>query len=239
MERPARGTPRVKDLKARHGEIWDRGPFHAQPYGDLGLRTHRAIAWFERGAKEHADDEDVAFILYWIAFNAAYGKEMPRQDNGGDRDQFAVYLTRLIRSDTSNVTHSLLWGQLSEHVRNLLNNEYLFAPFWPNADWQGRFQRFTRRVNEAWDMRHTQEILAGLFDCLYMLRNQLVHGGAKWNSSFNRDSVRAGAVIMASLVPVFIEIMLDKPRANWGPAKYPPGLQDGNRSRRSNPSTRA
>ena len=232
MNRPARGAPSVKDLKARHGEIWDRAPFHAQPYGDLGLRTHRAIAWFERGAKEHTRDEDVAFILYWIAFNAAYGKEMSRQDNAGDRNQFVDYLRTLIRSDAGNVIHTLVWGQLSEHVRNLLNNEYLYAPFWPNADWQGRFQRCIRRMNEAWDLRNTEEILSRLFDQLYMLRNQLVHGGAKWNSSFNRDSVGGGAVVMESLVPVFIKIMLDSPRAKWGLAKYPPGLQEGNRTRR-------
>ena len=45
-----------------------------------------------------------------------------------------------------------------------------------------------------------------LFDRLYVLRNQLVHGGATWNSSVNRGQVKAGAEILAFLVPVFVDV---------------------------------
>ena len=51
-----------------------------------------------------------------------------------------------------------------------------------------------------------------VFDRLYVLRNQLVHGGATWNSSVNRAQVRDGAAILGFLLPVFVDLMMDNPR---------------------------
>ena len=64
-------------------------------------------------------------------------------------------------------------------------------------------------------------ILSILFDRLYVLRNQLVHGGATWNGSVNRDQVRDGAAVLGTLLPIFIEIMMDNPGQNWGKPFYP------------------
>ena len=54
-----------------------------------------------------------------------------------------------------------------------------------------------------------------------MLRNQLVHGGATWNSAVNRDQVRDGAAILGFLVPVFVDVMMDNPHEDWGRPFYP------------------
>jgi len=56
---------------------------------------------------------------------------------------------------------------------------------------------------------------------LYTLRNQLIHGGATWDSQLNRDQVRDCSNLLGKLVPVIIEIMLDHPDHDWGPAIYP------------------
>ena len=63
-------------------------------------------------------------------------------------------------------------------------------------------------------------MLSVMFDRLYVLRNQLVHGGATWNSAINRDQVRDGAAVMGSLLPVFIDIMMDNPGVDWGRPYY-------------------
>ena len=65
-----------------------------------------------------------------------------------------------------------------------------------------------------------------VFDRLYVLRNQLVHGGATWNSSVNRDQVRDGTRILAFLVPLFIDLMMDNPDIAWGDPCYPV-VEDG------------
>ena len=56
---------------------------------------------------------------------------------------------------------------------------------------------------------------------LDVLRNQLVHGGATWNSSINRAQVKDGAAVLGWLLPVFIDIMLDNPDQDWGKPYYP------------------
>ena len=60
-----------------------------------------------------------------------------------------------------------------------------------------------------------------LFDRLYVLRNQLVHGGATWNSSVNREQVKDGANILSFLVPIFVDLMMDNPQTDWGAPYYP------------------
>jgi len=64
-------------------------------------------------------------------------------------------------------------------------------------------------------------VLTVIFDRLYVLRNQLVHGGATWNSSVNRCQVRDAAGIMERIVPLIIGIMMDHPEASWGAPCYP------------------
>ena len=54
-----------------------------------------------------------------------------------------------------------------------------------------------------------------------MLGNQLLHGGATWNSQVNRNRVRDGASLLATLLPVFIDLMLDAPQRDWGAAVLP------------------
>ncbi|MBE0472529.1 MAG: hypothetical protein IBX55_23860 [Methyloprofundus sp.] len=67
----------------------------------------------------------------------------------------------------------------------------------------------------------TVAVLSIIFDRLYILRNQLIHGGATWNSSVNRNQVSDGTKIMAKLVPLMIDIMIDSPDQDFGALIYP------------------
>ena len=67
----------------------------------------------------------------------------------------------------------------------------------------------------------TVRILSILFDRLYVLRNQLVHGGATWNSDVNRDQVRDGASLLGCLLPIFVDLMMDNPQHEWPMPNYP------------------
>ena len=54
-----------------------------------------------------------------------------------------------------------------------------------------------------------------------VLRNQLIHGGATWNSSVNRSQVKDGAALLGVLLPIFIDILMDNPGNDWGRPYYP------------------
>ena len=84
----------------------------------------------------------------------------------------------------------------------------------------------TRRYSRSEAGRPTWRLpawAAGLFDRLYVLRNQLQHGGStQAGSSLNRRQVEAGAAVMARLIPTFIGVIIDNPDADWGRPYFPP-----------------
>jgi hypothetical protein len=55
----------------------------------------------------------------------------------------------------------------------------------------------------------------------YVLRNQLVHSGSTRNSGVNRAQVCDGAAILAFLMPVFVDLMMEDPHEDWGRPAYP------------------
>ena len=64
-------------------------------------------------------------------------------------------------------------------------------------------------------------LLAEVLDRLYVLRNQLMHGGATFQSKVNRAQVRDGCNMLAMLMPILIDIMLDAKDEDWGEIYYP------------------
>ena len=64
-------------------------------------------------------------------------------------------------------------------------------------------------------------ILEILFDRLYTLRNQILHGSSTWNSDINRDKVNDRTKIISYLIPNFVSIMMLNYKQNWGSLAYP------------------
>lgn len=194
---------------------------------DVGLRVHRCLSWLNR-AEQASDDFDAAFIFYWISFNAAYAEEIGEATIIGERSAFDGFFRKLIELDSDNQIYDAIWDKFSQSIRLFLDNQYIFQPFWKHQnhidgyeDWKERFDKSKRRFNSALANHDTRAVLGMLFDRLYVLRNQLVHGGATWNSSVNRDQVRDGARILGFLVPIFVDLMMDNPDKNWGLPYYP------------------
>jgi hypothetical protein len=214
------GAPRFNDLKRKQ-----RAKRPGLPEA-MDLRVHRALSWLGRAEKE-VEDSDVRFILLWIGFNSAYAKD-PTIEISSERDAFRTYFEALVALDDGHRIYNTVWKRFPHEIRLLLNNKYIFAPFWNHQtglvgyeDWAERLAASKRVTAAAMTERDTPRILSVLFDRLYVLRNQLVHGGATWNSSVNRDQVRDGAAVMSWLLPIFIDIMMDHPEHDWGRPFYP------------------
>lgn len=194
----------------------------------MGLRTHRAISWIGR-AETCDEDDDARFIFLWIAFNAAYADEREYQVMApGERASFVDYFERLVALDEEQRIYKALWQQFSGPVRMLMENQYVFNPFWrfhnginEFKNWEDRFKESARSFSHSFQTGDSARVLSFVFDRLYVLRNQLVHGGSTWNSAVNRAQVRDGAEILGFLMPVFIDIMMANPTENWGQPFYP------------------
>lgn len=200
-------------LKAKHRAL--RDDFSQS----LTLRIHRSLSWLGR-AEGEKNDADVAFMLLWVSFNAAYAEEIDLDNS--EKDNFQKFFEILVSLDKDQRIYNLVWTRFAKEIRLLLDNQHIFAPFWKcvngdtaYADWQLRMSKAKEKVNFALRSKETAKILSILFDRLYVLRNQIVHGGATWNSSVNRAQVNDGRAFLANIIPVFIDIMMANPQYEW------------------------
>jgi hypothetical protein len=210
----------ASELKRRHRET--RG---AQPEA-LRVRIHRAISWLAR-AEAEADDPDAQFLFLWIALNAAYASEFGFEVS--ERDQARTFLASLLTVDTYGLLHAALFRQFTGPIRTLIDNKFVFEPFWKamrehdSSDrWQEQFAASRKLALRAVMEQQTDTLLGIVLDRLYVLRNQLVHGGSTWNSSTNRAQVNDGAHILRSLVPIVLELMMRWSRQDQPGLAYPP-----------------
>lgn len=207
-------------LKQRHREVRDSYP------ADLNLRIHRALSWWQRALE--ADDTDGRFIFLWIAFNAAYATEIDENYRLSEQATFRFFLEKLCALDLEKRIDNLVWQEFSGSIRVLLDNPYVFQSFWDwqsgklsREDWQERFERGKKQAHQALANGNTPVLLGVIFNRLYTLRNQLMHGGATWNSSVNRKQLQDCSGLLGKLVPVIIALMLENPDTLWGSACYP------------------
>lgn len=225
---PQQGTisPALKALYERHNAQV------AEKRTSFTLRMHRALSWLRR-AENAGEDDDIAVISLWISFNAAYA-----QDGGNsmgttsEQQRFRQFMNTLCRLDAGKTLPALLWQVFPGPIRLLLENPYVFQPFWdvlnnapagaePPSHWREDFEDARQRVNRAFSRQDTERVLYEVFLRLYTLRNQLVHGGATWNGSVNRAQVRDGRALLARLLPAMLDIMMAHPQQFEGKPFYP------------------
>ena len=206
-------------LKERHREMREKQP------EALRLRIHRGLSWLIRSEQEPAD-QDARFIFQWIALNAAYAREFGREET--ERDRARGFIGNLVRLDEEKRLHQALFQQFTGPIRTLIDNKFTFEPFWTamrthdSSDrWEVSFSNGKKAALSAIMQGDTVKVLGIVFDRLYVLRNQLIHGGATWNSQINRAQIADGAVILGTLVPLVIAIMMEHPEQEYGDVFYP------------------
>ncbi len=206
-------------LKARHRAVRE-----AQPE-NWRIRIHRAISWLQRAEHETAD-ADARFLFLWIALNAAYAREFGFEQS--ERDQARQFIDLLVASDAEGRLHQVLFDQFTGPVRTLLENRFVFEPFWralrehdPSGRWERQFAKAREQAMRALMARQTNRVLSIIADRLYVLRNQLMHGGATWRSDVNRQQIHDAAAILGALMPVIIDLMIDHPDPDLSGITFP------------------
>lgn len=195
-------------------------------YGEaLSLRIHRAISWLARA--EQCEDLDGRFVFLWISFNAAYSNDLG-SISMAESEQFGGFIKKLVELDAQQKLYDITWQKYTSAIRVLLDNKYVYQPFWNHHNrisgfegWENNFKASKQAANAALVRKDTGTVLGIIFNRLYTLRNQIIHGGATYNSSANRNQLRDATAILGDLVPVLIEIMMDNSNAHWGEACYP------------------
>lgn len=207
------------ELKEHHRQVREQEP------EALRLRIHRALSWLVRSEQE-GSDMDARFILQWIAMNAAYAREFGREET--ERTRAKAFLETLVALDTEKRLHKALFQQFTGPIRTLIDNKFTFEPFWTamrthdaSNRWEDAFTTSKKAAFSAVMQGDTLKVLGIVFDRLYVLRNQLVHGGATWNSQMNRAQLGDAVAILGTLVPLMLAIMMEHPDQDYGDALYP------------------
>jgi hypothetical protein len=191
-------------------------------------RLHRAISWLSC-AEQQAAEADLQFISLWISFNACYGVAEEKLQSLAERDMFQRFIYKLVKHDQQKAIYTALWETYSGPVKALIKNPYVFQPFWLAQrgdgnmceEWRNRFDKSSVAALNALSRQQVAELLSIVLDRLYVLRNQIMHGGATFKSSVNREQVNDGCRMLKHLLPIIINIMLNADDEDWGEIYYP------------------
>ena len=193
----------------------------------ITIRIHRALSWMEEA--ERQETSDVRFLTLWIAFNSIYAQEFDPKESFSEKGRFKQFISRLVRLDRDDVLFDLVWENYDEKFHLFVNNPYVSRPFWDyqrglmqKEEWEQRFAQSCHSAEQALVEKDTAVFLKILFDRIYMLRNQLMHGGATLGSELNREQVRDASRILEKLVPAVIHIVMEHPNKPWGDPCFPP-----------------
>jgi len=212
----------AESLRKRFRDIPSDAREANQPFS---IRMWRGISWLERS--ESIEDTDSRFIALWIAFNAIYGCVKEDGLSARDRETWQAFVTRIIQADkTDQLGQILQRNQLK--VLHLIENRYLFRPFWlgdPDADKKLAAARRSAMVN--FQNHSCVGIFQELFERLYVLRSQVFHGAATAHSKLNREYLESATGLLAEIAPTMIGIMLEAgPAEDWGSVCFPPMADD-------------
>ncbi|RAU19907.1 hypothetical protein DN062_02205 [Nitrincola tibetensis] len=209
---------RLKDL---HRQTRD------QSAPELSLRIHRALSWLHK-AELSEDDLDAQFIFLWISFNAAYAVDVDLEYRTTEKGMFMQFFESLVRLDEDKQLYNLVWSEFSGVIRVLLDNEYIYQPFWDyhngklsEDEWKISFAASKKRASIALAHQDTTQVLSIVFRRIYTLRNQIMHGGATWQGKVNRSQLKDSVSLLKKIVPVMLELMLQHNKNEWGEPFYP------------------
>lgn len=189
------------------------------------IRIHRAISWFIN-AEENKKNLDNSFIFLWISFNAAYAQELTR-NSISEGEKFQSFIKRIIDLDKDYKIQNILLDEFSQSIRVLLENKFVYHVFWEyqlgntSLNWKEGFINSNKKAFYAILNKDTLTVMTIIFSRLYTLRNQIIHGGATYNSRTNRDQLRDGCKIMFNIMQRIISIMIDNPKDFSEEVVYP------------------
>ncbi len=215
----------MKALRAKFKSLPEERLTTNQPFA---VRVHRALSWLERAGEPK--DLESRFIFAWIAFNALYGQSregLPTarsQPNfgGGDRDEYISFLNKLAQLDGPRLLAAAM--PIQAFLRELVGCKYLYFSYWRNMpDWSESLARDVSGFGKALQSRNVGRIYSLAFDRLYVMRLQLLHGGATFGSRVNRKTLQLCEVILRQLMRAILETMVDHGLdVDWGDFSYPP-----------------
>jgi hypothetical protein len=198
---------------------------HNDANDEFKIRIHRAISWLSCAEKQ-SSDADLKFLSLWIGFNSCYGMDLTEKYHKTEREKFRKFIATLVKNDHEGRIAKLIWNKFSGPIQMLINNAYVFKIFWDYhrgeaSEWEFAHRKSVTEATKYLSNNNTEGLLEIILDRLYVLRNQVMHGGATYKSKVNRSQIVDGTRILEALIPIVIDIMLQNQDEDWGRILYP------------------
>ncbi len=215
-------------------------------------RIKRARSWVNRaqaaestedtgGGTENAQER---FIMYWIAFNALYGRVNEighgRYLRPGDEDA-RWFLRRICDLDAGIGRITATISAVRKDANSLLKSRYLLDAYWREGYSSSVKRQLEEEITKADGALKSGDVNAFLTTLLWgrvrVLRNQIFHGCSTNRDSLNKDTFEPALRVLSKLVPVFVDVMetrVDKEN-DWPRIPFPrrdSPQHPGDRSRR-------
>lgn len=192
----------------------------------IATRIHRAFSWLKR-ADQVIDDSDLDIVMLslWISFNSLYGRwDGSRHEPESDRQGWRAFLDRMLEIDSAQAISKTL----IEHknlVREILDDSFLQNHYWKDPTLEkarkttrSKQEALTWYIEERWSL-----ILDEVMQDIYLLRCQLVHGAATYNSKLNRPALRHCTDMLQHILLATVSVLIQDGRdEDWGEMCYPP-----------------
>ena len=138
------------------------------------IRIHRALSWL-KCAEEQEKNIDLAFLSLWVSFNACYANDLGQTDKKTEKDKFRGFIEKLARLDMEKRIFKLLWEKFSGPVRILIENRYVYKPFWDYqrkeiSSWEGIFRQSITDANSFLAKGNVPALLEIVLDRLFVWR---------------------------------------------------------------------
>jgi len=121
---------------------------------------------------------------YLIFYSRSHTKQLAHLYQCYEQQGFNDVINRLFDLDQQSRLHNLVWAEFTQSIRVLLDNQYVFQPYWDYANgkltekqWIGKFDNARKIASKALGKGNSPAVLSISLSRLYTLRNQLMHGG--------------------------------------------------------------
>lgn len=187
------------------------------------IRVWRGLSWLERAEGVESTDLESRFIFAWIAFNALYGRRDEKGRPWGDIEAMGTFLATVWRLDHDDRLRRVL-SRRQLQVLKLIESKHLSRKFWDEGEAAAiDVKRELRDALKWFGTPKMLRVLQLLFDRLYVMRNQVMHGASTKGSSLNRRTLQGSGGILLDLLPEMLAVMIERGiEHDWGRVWFPP-----------------
>ncbi len=204
---------------------------------ETAVRLHRVCKWLGVAQALYAGPpqdqplgerelQDLGFITCWISWNALYSRWDEQGQAEAEFASMRTCLGDLLKVDREGFLAAWVYRE-REAIGAVMNNPFLYRHFWlevgrEDGDLELMDPIDRTLVTRLIDQQRWARLFEDLFGRLYVLRNQLIHGGATPGGSINRVQVAHGRILEGFMVAAIRAIIHgNDPWHDWGHLPYP------------------